>query len=462
MNTLIEAAGVTYALDYKQTHYNPLDPLKILLVGYNGTRNTGSDYRVEEMIRQFRTFLGDQNIELSIITLDPELTAGYFRTVRQVHMPIVFPKFLFNEVQKYHGVIACEGSMFKSKFANSLSTLAASGLGLAAVSGKLSVGYGAEAGEMDPSLHDFVRKQCKNSLIICRNQQSRQILAPMGIRTRGGADTGWTFVPTPKDRSEQLLRDHGWDGRKRVLAVCPINPFWWPVKPDLIKSMANRLGGQYRKEHYQTVYFHRWSEESADKFETYINGIVKAVGAFARDKNLFTIVMGTEQLDREACEIVAERLPFDSPVFVSDSYNMYELVGMLHACSLVLSSRFHAIIGAMCAFVPTSGITLDERIRNLMHDRGHSHLLLEVDDPDLEEKTLEMLYSLDREREEITAQTRAFIPSQLKLMGQMGIDLEDEIMRVYPDFPKRDVPRSWEYYLPKLSPAFERLLGEET
>ena len=32
------------------------------------------------------------------------------------------------------------------------------------------------------------------------------------------------------------MREAGWDGEKKVLAVCPINPFWWPVKPDLGKA----------------------------------------------------------------------------------------------------------------------------------------------------------------------------------------------------------------------------------
>ena len=34
------------------------EPLKLLLAGYVGTRNTGADVRVEEMIRQFRHLFG--------------------------------------------------------------------------------------------------------------------------------------------------------------------------------------------------------------------------------------------------------------------------------------------------------------------------------------------------------------------------------------------------------------------
>jgi len=43
----------------------------------------------------------------------------------------VYPPFLFREVRQNHGVIACEGSMFKSKFANALTTMMIGSLGLA-------------------------------------------------------------------------------------------------------------------------------------------------------------------------------------------------------------------------------------------------------------------------------------------------------------------------------------------
>ena len=62
----------------------------------------------------------------------------------------IFPPFLADEVPRHHGVVACEGSMFKSKFANALTTMMIGSLGIAAAQNKLSVGYGAEAGHMDP------------------------------------------------------------------------------------------------------------------------------------------------------------------------------------------------------------------------------------------------------------------------------------------------------------------------
>jgi hypothetical protein len=45
-------------------------------------------------------------------------------------------------------------------------------------------------------------------------------------------------------------------------------------------------------------------------------------------------------------------------------------------------------------------------------------------------------------------------------MGQMGIDLMDEVTRVYPELPRRNVPRSWEHFLPPLSPEIAQLLEQ--
>ena len=105
-------------------------------------------------------------------------------------------------------------------------------------------------------------------------------------------------------------------------------------------------------------------------------------------------------LDRDACERVAEKLG-GAPVFSSDSYNMYEIVSILRACDRMLSSRYHAIVTSMPAGVPSAGVTMDERIRNLMRERGHEHLLMRVDEPELADKIVAALRALDAEADEI-------------------------------------------------------------
>jgi hypothetical protein len=43
----------------------------------------------------------------------------------------------------------------------------------------------------------------------------------------------------------------------------------------------------------------------------------------------------------------------------------------------------------------------------------------------------------------------------------MGIDFADEVSRVYPNFPKRDLPRTWEAHLPPFSRELARILEQQ-
>jgi hypothetical protein len=130
VSALIGMARVKWMLGRGQ-RWKRGEKLRLLFAGYNGTRNTGSDVRVNEMLHQIRHVLGAQNVDFSVMTQDFGRTKGYFDGTHQVHLPDVFPPMLYREVGKSHGVIACEGSMFKSKFANALTTMMIGSLGLA-------------------------------------------------------------------------------------------------------------------------------------------------------------------------------------------------------------------------------------------------------------------------------------------------------------------------------------------
>jgi polysaccharide pyruvyl transferase WcaK-like protein len=141
---------------------------------------------------------------------------------------------------------------------------------------------------------------------------------------------------------------------------------------------------------------------------------------------------------------------------------MFRLVSILRHADLLLSSRFHAIVTTLPAGVPAVGVTMDERIANLLNDTGHPELLLRVDEPDLPARLITTLRDAFARREELQRDNRRFVPSQLRLLAQMGMDFEDELLRVYPNFPRRQVPRTLENYLPPLSSNLQKLLEQFT
>ena len=451
----IERAKAKWMLGVGKS-WQPGEKLRLLFAGYNGTRNMGSDVRVEEMLRQIRHILGADRVDFSVMSQNFEFSKGYFDGTHQVHLPDIFPPFLSDEVPRHHGVVACEGSMFKSKFANALTTMMIGSLGIAAVQNKLSVGYGAEAGHMDPLLAKMCARYCKNSFVITRNEESRTLLRELGVPTELGTDTAWTFEPRSADYGHAVLRQMGWDGRTPVLVVCPINPFEWPVKASLAKAALHSLTGAYKKSHYRGPYFHNSGPEADAAYEQYLGAIANAVAAFRKQRNIFVILVATERLDARPANRISERLG-SVPVLTSDQYNMYELVSILRACHMMVSSRYHGIVTSMPALVPSAGITMDERIRNLMRERGHQELLMTVDDPDLESKLLVALEKLATEGERIADGIARTVIKNLKVMARMGVFFEEEVQRRYPAFPTRRGEWSWEDYLPPMSNSLQQL-----
>jgi polysaccharide pyruvyl transferase WcaK-like protein len=437
--------------------WQPGRPLKLLLAGYNGTRNTGADVRVQEIVRQIRRILGTDNIELSVMSQNFEYTRGYFENPRLAYLPDVYPPFLHREIRQQHGVIACEGSMFKSTFANALSNMMIGALGMAAAQNKLSIAYGGEAGAMDPFLQKMCKRFCRDSFIVTRNPESQVVLSKLGIRSELGTDTAWTFEPRGPEFGRKRLLDAGWDGAAPVLAICPINPFFWPVKPSIGKWLAHSLLGAYKKSYYRTIYFHRSGREVDAAYERYLSSMASGVHNYLRDRPAFPILIAMEMLDRDACERMSDKLG-GVPVFTSDRHTMFEMVSILRASDRILSSRYHAIVMSMPAGVPSAGVTMDERIRNLMRERGHENLLMTVDDAELEDKIPDALRAMDADADQIRCATGRVVARNLQLMARMGTYFEEQVARTYPEFPLRGGVLSWEDYLPPLSPLLRTLI----
>src|SRR5205807_2249124 len=138
---------------------------------------------------------------------------------------------------------------------------------------------------------------------------------------------------------------------------------------------------------------------------------------------------------------ISEKLDGGLPVFTSEEHDMYQMVSILRAGHMMVSSRYHGIVTSMPALVPSAGVTMDERIRNLMNERGHQDLLMNVDDPDLEPRLLTAMDRLARDTERIADGIGRTVVKNLKVMARMGVYFEEELQRRYPDLPFHRWPK---------------------
>src|SRR4029077_17792833 len=248
------------------------------------------------------------------------------------------------------------GSMFKSKFANALTTMMIGSLGLASADNKLSVAYGGEAGHMDSLIQKMCARYVNGSLVITRNNKSQDLLRKLGVPTELGTDTAWTFEPHPPEYARKTLREAGWDERTPVLVLCPIHPFVWPVKASIAKYIARATTGAFKDSQYRTVYFFQSGDEVEKKYRRYVSAFGKAAAAFRQRHNVFPILVAMERLDAVACRAIEKEIP-GTPIFTSDDYDMFQLVSILRAGSYMVSSRYHGMVTCMPNLVASAGVT---------------------------------------------------------------------------------------------------------
>src|SRR5205085_6014695 len=117
--------------------------------------------------------------------------------------------------------------------------------------------------------------------------------------------TAWTFEPYGSEVGRRALIEAGWDESAPVMVVCPIHPFWWPVKGSLGKFLSNKLFGAYKASHYRSVYFHTAGAQVDAAFRHYIQAMARAIIAFQQRHDVLVVLAAMERLDGRACEAVA-------------------------------------------------------------------------------------------------------------------------------------------------------------
>ncbi|MBU4193550.1 MAG: polysaccharide pyruvyl transferase family protein [Actinobacteria bacterium] len=443
--------------------WKPGDKLKILLVGYNGKRNTGADVRVAEMVKQINRVLGEDSIEISVLTLDVDNIKVYFEpSTNLIKFSSIYFKDLLDACSQHHIAVLSEGSTLKSRFANALTLFFCEAAGVMKKQGKPCIAYGSEAGKMDQFVRKMVSDMCSDTYFIARTEPSLKIIEEMGLEGHLGTDTAWTFPPADRAWAEKELREKTvWDGKKPVLGVAVINPFYWPVKPSLTKLARSAVTRTWEK-HFEKWYFFTWSEERERLYRAYIEGIADAVNRFCATHDVHVVIIGMEALDYDSCQDLSAALDSPAGVFSSRFYDGHQMTAILHTLSMLVTSRYHARVLSMTGGVPSIAISMDERLYNIFEECGHlEDYYFPTDDPELREKLSRAMEKLWENRDEVREEVRRAVPGYLRIMSDMGSFLRKYVEKSFPEVELGSPPADWLGYLPELREELREMLSEE-
>ncbi len=410
-------------LEYRRAgDQNSDSKLHILLVGYNGARNTGSDVRVAEIARQLKERLGADHVAISAMTMDEESMRGYFDDdVKLVHCNSIFLWDLFKACCANEAAILCEGSTLKSKFANALTLYLCEAAGIMKNQHKPCIAYGSEADEMDPFLVRTVKRLCTDTYFISRTKDSLDRIHKLGLKGHLGTDAAWKFDSSSfDDWADGKLKDSGWDGTSPLLGVAPINPFWWPVKPSLLKWLKAEMSGHHALQ-FRLWYFFSWSKQRRQQFDHYLDAIAQAVNEFASEHDCYVVLLGMEQLDTDAVKKLKRRLIVPNAAFLSAEYDGTQMAALLRKMSLLITSRYHAEVLSMEEMVPCIAISMDERLDGIMQEMDMDEFqLLHAEDPNLYPELMLSLEYVQSHQEQIKEKIGPQLAHYQHLFDAMG------------------------------------------
>lgn len=413
----------------RHDRWYPGRKIRILLAGYNGARNTGSDARVSAIASQVKQVFGPENVEITVMALDRENLAGYFDDdVKLFPFTTIFPLRLYRACSQNHATILCEGSTLKSTFANGLTLFLCEAAGVTTRQGKPCIAYGSEVGEMEPFIAGTAADLCRDTYFITRTKGSLQRLRDLGLRGHAGTDTAWDFDRViGREKAGELLMQQGWDGEKPLFGAAVIDPFCWPVRASLFRWIKGLATGRLEG-HYDKWYFFSDSPQRRKRYEAYIDGMAEAVRRHAEAHGYFPVIFGMERLDAKACRDLRDRLGMPGAVFLAGERSADEMTGLLRTLDLLVTSRYHAAVLSMESRIPIVAVSMDERLDGIMEElEMDGRFLHHVTDEGLGEAVLASLEAAERERQDIEDRIGRQTETYMKTLEEMGSFLREYI-----------------------------------
>ncbi|MFM0670882.1 polysaccharide pyruvyl transferase family protein [Paraburkholderia sediminicola] len=348
-------------------------PLRVLLLSYAGAGNTGADLRTIETIRQLSAVFATRRLDIELFARGNLFDHPVLAAVRKLQPLLPYaPDLLAQAMPSYDLVLNVEGSTYTSKFSDALAALLIGGAALAAAYGRPAFAYGIDSGAMTPALTRFAQQTADGVEILCRNEAAREALAALGIVAQAGADSAWTFAP----RATARVRSLG----GKVAALCPANPFWWPVTPRGTAAHEGSAAPHGMPPRYAGRYFHTWDSARALAYRGYIERFAR-IAAGLRADGFTPVLIAMEQLDRAACADIAAHVDFSMPCIARGEATLDDVAGAVGHAACVVTTRYHAAVLAVARGIPVYGLSMDERIDRLLLEAGLAGWHTACDDP---------------------------------------------------------------------------------
>jgi polysaccharide pyruvyl transferase WcaK-like protein len=355
---------------------------KVLLVGYNGANNTGSEARLMAIIEDVRNVLGSDT-EITVPTLNENNLRRYLVEDEKLHIapiPSIFFFAIDRLVKEHDLVLLVEGSCYMDTWTSALLWAFLWATNSAKRHKKPCLAYAVDVGELSRFNSWLVKREAsKTDLIITRTSYAAGKLEKIGVTApiTSTADCAFTFQEDPQDNN---FLDSIWpesdDGRETddmsetddggktvngVVGLAVVDFSLWPV---VIRPWGRE------KDVYKWPYYFSRSKDRQNARERLIEGWARAADQIIEKHHKNVALICMEELDQPLAEDILQNMKNKDKcrVMSSGDYNASQMTSILSDLDLLVTSRYHSAVLSLRTCVPQIALGHDPRLSSLYHD----------------------------------------------------------------------------------------------
>lgn len=352
----------------------------VLLVGYNGANNTGSEARLLEIIKEVHEVMGTDT-KITVPTLNERNLRRYLkedRSIRIAPVPSIYFFELRRLVRSHDLIMLVEGSCYMDTWTSALLWAFLGATKYAHSYNKASLAYAVDAGKVSKANASRIKREAsKTGLIITRTEAAAERLRGWGVTApiEVTADTAFTFHldDTPHD----FIRKIWPEADQGVIGFSVVNFYLWPVvfRPFGRREMC-----------YQWPYYYSYSKERGEAAGRLAQLFAKEADRIVDVHDRSVALIAMEALDEPLAVDVKRRMRSTdrARVFSSNEIDAVEMTFVLRNLDMLITSRYHASVLSLASSVPQIAIGHDLRLWDLYGDLGiNERRFRRYDSPDL-------------------------------------------------------------------------------
>lgn len=353
---------------------------KILLVGYNGANNTGSEARLLTIIEELREMFSVE-IQITVPTLNENNLRRYLKEEPDIHIepiPSIFFWALNRLVKEHDLVLLVEGSCYMDTWTSALLWAFLWTTRCAHNAGVPCVAYAVDSGKLSPFNKLLVKREAsKTDLIITRTRRAADELRKIGVTAplKVTADCAFDFKPDKED--ENIIRENWPESKEGVVGLAVVDFNLWPV--------VIRPWGKKENLYRWPYYFSRSRKRQKKSHELAKNWAREADNIIEKYGHKLALIC-MEEVDEPLARSILNKMknPQNARIFSSSKYNASQMTYVLRNLDLLVTSRYHAGVLSLEAAVPQIAVGHDTRLKGFYDELGiREEFLLDYYSPDI-------------------------------------------------------------------------------